>query len=173
MAQKDNLQALEELIRRIQKDVFGIYSHICKKREIVADLTQEALVKIAKNIDKLHDSKCFKTWLNRIVFNIFHDFIRKDTRHETAISLDEDEKKDIEDKSIRPMEKCMASELGCLIKNCILNLPINSRVAIVLREFEGMSYDDIANITHTSIGTVKSRISRARIKLQEELSEYL
>jgi len=67
----------------------------------------------------------------------------------------------------------MASELGCLIKNSILSLPINSRVAIVLREFEGMSYDDIANLTHTSIGTVKSRISRARMRLQEELSEYL
>ena len=67
----------------------------------------------------------------------------------------------------------MASELGCLIKNCILSLPIHSRVAIVLREFEGMSYSDIANITHTTVGTVKSRISRARIKLQEELNEYL
>lgn len=173
MAQNDNMQALEELIKRIQKDVFGIYSHICQKREIVADLTQEALVKIAKNIDKLHDTKCFKTWVNRIIFNIFYDFVRKDSKHETPISLDESEKPEIEDKSVQPMEKCMASELGCLIKNCILSLPINSRAAIVLREFEGMSYDDIASITNTSIGTVKSRISRARIKLQEELSEYL
>lgn len=173
MAQKDNTEALEELIKRIQKDVFGIYSHICKKREVVSDLTQEALVKIAKNLDKLHDTKHFKTWANRIAMNLFYDFVRKDTRHEPNLSLDEPDKPDVEDSHLQPIEKCMASELGCIIKNSILSLPINSRVAIVLREFEGMSYDDIAAITHTSLGTVKSRISRARIKLQEELSDYL
>lgn len=173
MAQKDNFQALEELIRRIQKDIFGMYSHICKKREIVSDLTQEALVKIAKNIEKLHDTKSFKTWANRIAINIFYDFIRKDAKQQTTVSLDDGEKPDIEDTHVQPLEKCLASELGCLIKNCILALPINSRVAIVLREFEGMSYDDIAGMTNTSIGTVKSRISRARVKLQEELKEYL
>ena len=172
MAQKDNLDALEELIRRIQKDIFSIYSHICKKREIAADLTQEALVKIAKNLEKLHDTKSFKTWSNRIALNIFYDFIRKDSKQE-KISIDEVENFEIEDTHIKPMEKCMASELGCLIKNSILSLPINSRVAIVLREFEGMSYDDIAKLTHTSIGTVKSRISRARLRLQAELGEYL
>lgn len=173
MAQKDNIEALEELIKRIQKDIFGMYSHICKKREIASDLTQEALVKIAKNIEKLHDTKSFKTWSNRIALNIFYDFIRKDSRHDSPVSLDEENKPDIEDKKAQPIEKCMATELGCIIKNSILSLPINSRVAIVLREFEGMSYEDIATLTHTSIGTVKSRISRARIKLQEELNEYL
>lgn len=173
MAQKDNLDALEELLKRIQKDIFAIFSHICKKREIVSDLTQETLVKIARNIEKLHDTKSFKTWSNRIALNIFYDFVRKDTRHDPVLSLDETSAGDIEDKKEEPMEKCMASELGCLIKSCILSLPINSRVAIVLREFEGMSYDDIAHLTNTSVGTVKSRISRARIKLQEELAEYL
>lgn len=172
MAKKDNLDALEELIRRIQKDIFSMYSHICKKREIASDLTQDALVKIAKNIDKLHDSKSFKTWSNRIALNIFYDFLRKDSKQE-KISLDDTEKTEIEDTHIKPMEKCLASELGCIIKNSILSLPINSRVAIVLREFEGMSYDDIAKLTHSSIGTVKSRISRARLRLQSELSDYL
>lgn len=173
MAQKDNFDALEELIKRIQKDIFSMYSHICKKREIASDLTQEALVKIAKNLEKLHDTKSFKTWANRIALNIFYDFLRKDSKKETPVSIEEVEDFDIKDTKIQPMEKCMATELGCIIKNCILALPINSRVAIVLREFEGMSYDDIAHITHTSVGTVKSRISRARIRLQAELSNYL
>ena len=170
IAQKDNIEALEELIRRIQKDIFGIYTHICKKREIASDLTQEALVKIAKNLEKLHDTKSFKTWSNRIALNVFYDFIKKDSRHTPPVSIDDIE---VEDKHTEPMDKCLASELGCLIKNSILSLPMNSRIAIVLREFEGMSYEDIANLTHTSIGTVKSRISRARLKLQEELSDYL
>ena len=174
MAQKDNLQALEELLKRIQKDIFGMFSHICRKREIVSDLTQEALVKIAKNISKLQDNKSFKSWSNRIALNIFYDFIKKDSRQEPAISIDDtDSVSEIKDSKSEPLEKCLASELGCKIKNCILSLPMNSRVAIVLREFEGMSYDDIAELTQTSIGTVKSRISRARVKLQEELVDYL
>ena len=173
MAQKDNIDALEELIRRIQKDIFSMYSHICKKREIASDLTQEALVKIAKNIEKLHDTKSFKTWSNRIALNIFYDFLRKDIKDKNSLSLDNEDSVEIEDTHIKPMEKCIAGELGCIIKNSILSLPINSRVAIVLREFEGMSYDDIAKLTKTSIGTVKSRISRARLRLQAELSEYL
>jgi RNA polymerase sigma-70 factor (ECF subfamily) len=173
MAQKDNLDALEELIKRIQKDIFSMFTHICKKREIASDLTQEALVKIAKNLEKLHDTKSFKSWSNRIALNIFYDFVRKDTKNNNNVSIDEQEKTEIEDTHIQPMEKCMASELGCLIKNSILSLPVNSRVAIVLREFEGMSYDDIAKLTKTSIGTVKSRISRARLRLQAELNDYL
>ena len=173
MAQKDNFEALEELIKRIQKDIYAIFAHICHKREVVSDLTQEALVKIAKNIKKLHDTNCFKTWANRIAVNIFYDYTRKDSRRNEPISLDELENTEIEDTSVKPMEKCMASELGCLIKNSILSLPVNSRIMLVLREFEGMSYDDIANLTKTNIGTVKSRISRARIKLQEELLEYI
>lgn len=60
-----------------------------------------------------------------------------------------------------------------LIKAALLNLPENLRIVIVLREYEGLSYDDISKITNTALGTVKSRISRARIKLQEELKEFI
>ncbi|MCD8378351.1 MAG: sigma-70 family RNA polymerase sigma factor [Candidatus Gastranaerophilales bacterium] len=173
MAQEDDLKALEELIRRIQKDVFAMFSHLCNKRELISDLTQEALVKIAKNINKLKDVDCFKTWANRIALNTFYDELRKNSKLENSINIEDVNNTEIEDTSTQPMEKCLASELGCIIKNCILALPVNSRIAIVLREFEGMSYDDIANLTHTNVGTVKSRISRARLKLQEELNEYI
>ncbi|MCM1265473.1 MAG: sigma-70 family RNA polymerase sigma factor [Candidatus Gastranaerophilales bacterium] len=173
MVQKDDFKALEELLRRIQKDIFAIFSHLCQKREIISDLTQETLVKIAKNIGKLKEISCFKTWANRIALNIFYDEMRKNSKIIEQTEIDNLENLNIEDTKIQPLEKCLASELGCIIKNCILSLPINSRIAIVLREFEGMSYDDIANLTHTNIGTVKSRISRARLKLQEELNDYI
>ncbi len=173
MAQNDDFKALEELIKRIQKEVFAIFSHLCSRRELVADLTQDALVKIARNINKLKDVSCFKTWANRIALNVFYDEIRKKSNKAEAVDIDDIENVKIEDKSSQPLDKCLASELGCIIKNCILSLPINSRIAIVLREFEGMSYDDIANLTNTNVGTVKSRISRARLKLQQELQEYI
>lgn len=173
MAQNHDFKALEELIKRIQKDIFAIFSHLCGKREVISDLTQETLVRIAKNIGKLKDPKCFKTWTNRIALNVFYDELRKTSKLSETLNIDNPECIETEDNSSQPMEKCLAAELGCIIKNCILSLPINSRIAIILREFEGMSYDDIANLTHTNIGTVKSRISRARLKLQNELYEYI
>ena len=60
-----------------------------------------------------------------------------------------------------------------LIRIAMLNLPENLRIAIILREYEGLSYEDISKITNTALGTVKSRISRARIKLQQELKEFI
>ena len=60
-----------------------------------------------------------------------------------------------------------------LIKSAILTLPDNLRIVIVLREYEGLSYEDISKITNTTIGTVKSRISRARLRLQQELKEFI
>ena len=173
MAQNHDFKALEELIKRIQKDIFAVFSHLYGKRETVSDLTQETLVRIAKNISKLKDIKCFKTWANRIALNVFYDELRKNSKLAETLNVEDIESIDTKDDSPQPMEKCLAAELDCIIKNCILALPLNSRIAIVLREFEGMSYCDIANLTHTNVGTVKSRISRARLKLQQELYEYI
>ena len=79
---------------------------------------------------------------------------------------------EIPDKKSKPMEKCITSECESEIRKAIRNLPETFRIAIVLREFQGLSYEEIANVTNTEIGTVKSRISRARLKLQEVLRNY-
>lgn len=174
MAQDNDLKAIEELVRRIQKEIFGIFMHLCKKREVVADLTQEALVKIAKNLHKLKDVSKFKTWANRIAVNLFYDELRKSSKQIENVDInDENQAEEIKDDSMLPLDKCLASELGCIIKNSILTLPIDSRIAIVLREFEGLSYEDIANLTKTNINTVKSRISRARLQLKNALHDYI
>ena len=81
---------------------------------------------------------------------------------------------EIKDKiGCEPGEKCLFTEMEKLIKSAILTLPDNLRIVIVLREYEGLSYDDISRITNTTIGTVKSRISRARLRLQQELKEFI
>lgn len=76
-------------------------------------------------------------------------------------------------KKCKPHEKCISSELEKIIKNAILELPEQFRIAIILRELQGLSYEEIAKATHSSIGTVKSRIARARGKLQEDLKAYI
>ena len=70
-AQKGDTKALEELIRRVQKNIFTMFSYLTDKRHDIADLTQEALLKMAKNIKYLKDTDRFKPWLNQIVTNIF------------------------------------------------------------------------------------------------------
>ena len=77
LSQKDDIKALEELIRKIQSDVYATISYLLKNNEYLSDLTQEILFKVAKNIQNLKNPKCFKSWLNQIITNTYYDFIRK------------------------------------------------------------------------------------------------
>ena len=80
---------------------------------------------------------------------------------------------ELKDKKKLPQENTLASELNNKIINAIHSLPEQFRIAIILREIQGLSYEEIAQITQASIGTIKSRIARARTKLQEILKPYL
>lgn len=181
LAQQDDIKALEELLRGEQRNIFATFSYLSKSRQNVADLTQEALLKVAKNIKSLKNPKYFKSWVNQIVTNIFYDELRKSARKPDIISIDDEKdethildlKNTIADTHCKPNEKCLSMELEDMIKNEINNLPHHFRIAIVLRELQGLSYDEIAQITNASIGTVKSRIARARNKLQESLKNYI
>lgn len=171
-AQNNDFKALEELIRREQKNIFASFSYLIKKRENVADLTQETLLKIAKNINTLKNPKNFRSWLNQIIINLYYDEIRKKNRKPECISI-EDTPLPLIDIKCKPHEKCLSGELEQIIKNAILELPEHFKLAIILREFQGLSYEEIAKATNTNIGTVKSRIARAREKLQCDLKAYI
>ena len=173
LAQNGDFNALEEILRRIQKKIYTMFSYLTDKKQDISDLTQEALLKTAKNISTLKEPKMFKSWVNHIVTNTFYDYIRK---HSTDEKLEFDENKllEIKDKiGCEPGEKCFFSEMDKLIKAAFLSLPKNLRIVMILREYEGLSYEDISRITNTSLGTVKSRIARARLKLQNELREFI
>ena len=173
LAKNNDVKALEELIKRVQKNIFTMFSYLTDKRQDIADLTQEALLKMASGISNLKDNDNFKAWLNQIVTNIFYDYIRKHKKKKN-IELDNDKLLEIKDKiGCEPGERCLFSEMAKLIRAAIISLPDNLRLVIVLREYEGLSYEDISKITNTTLGTVKSRISRARLKLQEELKEFI
>lgn len=180
LGQSDDFKALEELIRKIQRDVFATLTYMLKSSENLSDLTQEVLLKVAKNINNLQSPKCFRGWLNHIITNTYYDYLRKIKRKPEIIpleyvcpALDIDIKIELPDKGKKPMEQCITLECENQIKKAIRALPDVFRVAIVLREFQGLSYEEIANTTNSNVGTVKSRISRARIKLQEVLQSYI
>lgn len=178
LSQKSDYKALEELIRREQRNIFAAFTYLSRKRENVADLTQEALVRMAKGLANLKNPKTFKSWLNQIVTNLFYDELRKSTRRPQLVSIESDNDENsfhtqIPDYRHRPAEKAMSVELDKMVKDEIRNLPEHFRIAIILRELQGLTYDEIAAATHTNVGTVKSRIARAREKLQEVLKHYI
>lgn len=178
LSQKSDYRALEELIKREQKNIFATFSYLSKKRENIADLTQEALLRMARGLVNLKTPKAFRSWLNQIVTNLFYDELRRSINKPQVVSIDNgpDEHNSytqIPDFRHKPAEKALSMELDQLIKAEIKNLPEHFRIAIILRELQGLSYDEIAEATHTTIGTVKSRIARARIKLQDGLKHYI
>lgn len=180
--QSDDMCAIEELVKRNQKIVYSTLYHLLSNKSEVADLAQEALFRMCKSIKKLRNPVTFKWWLNQIITNLVYDELRKKKRKLNTISMDapisQDPdlakiNRDITDLSQQPDESMMSSELDERIRKSIENLPEQFRTVIVFRELQGLSYEEIAKITDTNLGTVKSRIARARNRLQEELKPYL
>lgn len=180
---KDSLIALEELVSRYQKSVFVALYQLAPDRNDISDLAQDVLLRMCRSIKSLRNPKTFKYWLNRIITNLFYDELRKSPRRLHTISMDapvyEDEQDtkamthDIPDFKEVPEKKLLSTELDKKIQEAIAHLPEQFRTIIVLREIQGLSYEEIASLTHSNLGTVKSRLARARLKLQETLKPYL
>ena len=177
LAQKGDMMALEEIIKRQQKTVFATLYYLNAKPDEIMDITQEILFKVAKNIKKLKNPRTFKSWLNQIIINQFYDTLRKKQKSVKKVCLDnQDENKpgfEAPDFASNPYQKAVDKELEFAIKNSIHKLPDPFKAAIIMRELQGLSYEEIAQATNSNIGTVKSRIARARLKLQEYLKPYL
>ncbi|QYO68785.1 sigma-70 family RNA polymerase sigma factor [Leptolyngbya sp. 7M] len=145
-----------------------------------ADLAQEVWIRVYRNIKRLQEPVKFRGWLSRITTNLFYDELRKRKRNSVPLSLDaplavEDGELDWELASDTPgpAEELATQEFYEQLRHAIADLPEVFRTTIVLREIEGMAYEEIAEITGVSLGTVKSRIARARQRLQEQLQQYL
>lgn len=180
LSQRNDYFALEELIKREQKNAYALLYYLDASNEDILDLTQEALFRMAQNIKNLKDPTKFQSWFNQIITNLFYDEMRKKNKKPSILPIDQglndegiNNVIEIKDKKKSPHESTLAGELNSKIVNAIHSLPEPFRIAIVLREFQGLSYEEIAEITQSSIGTIKSRISRARNKLQELLKPYL
>lgn len=177
LSRGQDYKALEELVKREQKNIYASFAYLSKQKENISDLTQEALMRMAKGISNLRNPKTFKSWLNQIITNLFYDELRKSQRTPRLMSIDDNNQDgvhtQIPDKKHKPLDKALSNELDRMIRTEIKNLPDHFRIAIILRELQGLSYEEIANATHTNVGTVKSRIARAREKLQDNLKHYM
>ena len=172
--------AFAELVKRYQSYVEKLLYHLAPDWSDRADLTQEVWIRVYRNIKKLHEPVKFKGWLSRIATNLFYDELRKRKRVRPPLSLDasytlEDGEREWEIAADKPgpQEELATREFYDRLRGAIAELPEVFRTTIVLREIEGMAYEEIAEITQVSLGTVKSRIARARYRLQVQLQGYL
>ncbi len=174
--------AVNQLLHRHKQTIALMIYNLAPDWLDTADLVQEANIRVWRSIKHLKNPGAFKSWLRKIVTNLFYDELRKRPSEGQVLSIDEpvgsengDESlvREIEDESSRPESAILANELGEMVASALVTLPRQFRTAAVLRDIEGLSYEEIAVITNTEIGTVKSRIARARSKLQKRLSAYL
>lgn len=177
LCKKKNSAAFEALMKRHQRSVYAMLYKMAPDWNDTADLAQEAFIRIWRGIDKLQNPRAFRSWMTQIVTNLFYDELRKRPRQVTILSLDQplnsDEEdgpsRDLADPAAGPDELLARKDVQQTVDKAIATLPRQFRTAIVLREVEDLPYEEIAKITATDIGTVKSRISRARTKVQEIL----
>ncbi len=169
-----------ELLHRYQLHVDKILYHLAPEWQDRSDLAQEVWIRVYRNIRGLQEPAKFKSWLSRITTNLFYDELRKRKRITPPLSLDAPLTLDdgIVDWEIAtdkpgPEEQLTTQEFYDHLRDAIAQLPEVFRVTIILREIQGLSYEEISEITGVSLGTVKSRIARARQRLQLQLQKYL
>ncbi len=182
-AQKGDVSAFEQIITRYRSVVYGISYRYANNPEDAADMAQEIFLKMFRSINTFKFQSKFSTWVYRVATNTCLDLLKAQRRSASAdtVSIDggygyEDPEGnqigiEIEDTSSLPDVKAEESEVRDVINRAIGRLSDDYRTVIILRDIRGLSYDEIAEITESSVGTVKSRISRARKNLREILSE--
>lgn len=166
-AQTGDVQAFEELVRRYRNQVFALSFHFVHNREEAWDLSQEVFVKAYRSLRRFRGDASFKTWLMRITANQSKDFLKK--RRLRTVSLDDEIGKRLPSGTAGPDEGVAAQELGAAIEQAVRTLPPKHRTVFVLREYEGLSYQEIAEVMQCNVGTVMSRLHHARRKLQSKL----
>ena len=182
--QQGDISAMERLILKYQNRLYNVILRICSNPDDAAELTQETFVKIIENIGRFEGKSRFYTWAFRIAVNLTINYCRKNARLGFK-SLDSDDSEVGErtsqalreflkdEKSPDPVGVAQNRELCELVSQTIMALEEDHRAVLVLRDIEGMSYAQIAQVLEIELGTVRSRISRARSKFKEILEAII
>lgn len=175
-AKAGDQQAFEQLVLDNQNRIYSLAVRLVEDREEAFDLAQEAFVKAWQGLPSFQGESSFATWIYRLATNVCIDYLRKQKRRrqvESEVSLDDEELSWTEpaDWSQDPHRQLERSEQGRALARGLEALPEQQRQILVLRELSGLSYQEIAGKLDLDLGTVKSRIARARMALRKILAE--
>lgn len=170
-AKRGELDAFEELVRRYEKRVYAVALRSSGSPEDAADIVQEVFLRAWRSIESFRGDSGFSTWLFRITMNLCVDFARhKQAQPQTQSMVDEEEnERPMPDTAPTPEEHLENRELGRELAAALEEISEEHRRIVLLRDVSGMSYTEIAEVLEISEGTVKSRLSRARIALRKVL----
>jgi RNA polymerase sigma factor (sigma-70 family) len=173
-AQRGNLPAFNQLILHYQSLAYNVAYRILGDSDSASDATQDGFIKAFQKLNQYRGGS-FKAWLLRIITNTCYDILRARKRRPTTSLEKEDEDSDSEhdgrllDTAERPDAYVIRQELAGVIQAAIGQLPADQRLTLVLADVEGLDYTEIAAATGAALGTVKSRLSRARAKMRDML----
>lgn len=173
--------AYEELIERFEHPVYNLVARLANDPADIADVVQEVFLKIFRSVGAFRGDCSLKTWVYRIAVNEARNHLRWFLRHRRKeVGIDsawpgysEDEPREaswMADKSPSPLQAAVDQEMHEMVEKALAHVNPSYRAALVLREVEGLSYEEIAQILETSLGTVKSRIVRGREELRQHVA---
>lgn len=175
--QEGDVNAYNILVIKYQHRVAQIISKFLNSSDDVSDVAQEAFIKAYKAINSFRGESSFYTWLYRIVVNAVKSYIESNSKHKHNVDVDSEEFQSIDEQGVlaskdTPDRIIESQELQQVIVNAMNALPEELRRAITLREVEGMSYEDISLVEKVPVGTVRSRIFRARQFIEEKMNKF-
>ena len=176
--QRGDKAAFDLLVRKYQHKVAKLVSRYVRDRREVEDVTQEALIKAYRAIGGFRGESAFYTWLYRIAVNTAKNYLESMGRRPPGSDVEVEGAELIESgdglrDQATPERQMLTDEIASTVHRVIENLPADLRTAITLRELEGLSYEEIAQVMDCPIGTVRSRIFRAREAIDQELRPLL
>ncbi len=173
-------RAFSEIVQRYQQRLLNFIYRMVGDRERSEDLVQEAFIRVYRHLHRFDPSKKFTTWVYTIASNLAKNELRNRSRsplvyYQSARSTrDEDQRPlEFEDSRSRPDDMYANRHLKDLVDSTVARLTPHHRTVFVLRELEGRSYEEIAEMTHCNLGTVKSRLNRARASFAEMIAPLL
>ncbi len=177
-AQSGDLDSFNTLILHYQDRVFNTALRILGDEDIAQDAAQEAFISAFRSISTFRGGS-FKAWLLRTVTNACYDELRRQKRRpttplepETNDGDEMDSPRWLADPNMTPSEQSEADELEHAIQHCLDTLPADFRTVVVLADIQGMDYSEVATAAHVPLGTIKSRLARARLRLRECLRGF-
>ena len=173
-------RSFDVLVERYQTRLLNFVYRIVGDRERAEDLVQEVFVRVYRHLGRFDRSKKFSTWIYTIASNLAKNELRNRSRNPLVLFTsmtkgweDEESPLEFEDPTSRPDDLFRKRHVRELVESSVAQLPVHHKEVFVLREIEGRSYEEIAEITHCNLGTVKSRLNRARNSFAEIIEPSL
>ncbi len=177
-AQGGDLNAFNTLVLAYQDSLFNTALRILGDDELAADATQDAFLSAFRSLASFRGGS-FKSWLLRTVTNVCYDELRRQKRRPTTRlepdARDGDEMESprwLADPALTPAQQAEADELEHAIQHCLESLPLEFRTVVVLADIQGLDYSEVASVARVPLGTIKSRLARARLRLRECLQDF-